>query len=523
MALLFSSITLDLLFILSSLLAYLYFKLKEKQKYFERHGMQYLKSTLLIGRIDGLLFRESPSETFVVLYKQMKHMKVGGFFSLFAPNVLVTDPDVAWKVLVKDFHHFRDHANMHIDTEVNPLEGHLFNLTGNKWKAVRNKLTPAFSSGKLKEMYPLMVNCADVMVRNMTNIKPEDDILIKDFMSKYTCHIIGTCGFGLDLGDIESDDNVFVHKIKQMMSPNPVMVYKFIFRMLFPKVFSLLKLRTIDKDLNDFFISIVKQAFEHRKKTGYYRKDFVQLLLEIKEKGSVNINPEDYDANDIKEVDTSSPTDKVEITDEVLAAQAFIFFVGGFETTGSSMAFVIYLLSKNLEAQNKLRKEIREVKAMYNGQITYEGLKKMTYLEHCISETLRLYPPLSTTFRSCTKDYTFEDGSRINKGTSLFIPTQAIQMDPEYFKDPEEFRPERFEEDIVPGTYTAFGEGPRTCIAKRFALLGAKLGIAAAIDNFTFEWSAKNVEPFRMNPAAFTLTPIEGVWVKVKKIQETSL
>jgi len=523
MALLFSSITLDLLFILSTLLAYLYFKLKEKKKYFERHGMQYIKSTFLIGSIKGLFFKESASETFDKLYKKMKHMKVGGFFSLFAPNVLVSDPSIALKVLSKDFNHFRDHNNIHMDTEVNPLEGHLFNLTGNKWKAVRNKLTPAFSSGKLKEMYPLMEKCADTMVKGMTNIKPEEDVQIKGVVSKYTCNLIGTCGFGFDLGDIEDENNTFVKMVKQVFAPSVKLMSRILFLVIFPNLFRKLKMRTFAEEVNEFFISIVKQALHHRKTTGYYKKDFIQLLLEIKEKGFVNVIPEDYDPNDVKEVDMNMETEKVEFTDEVLAAQAFIFFLGGFETTGSTMAFAAYLLSKNPEVQDKLRKEIREVKAMYNGQITYEGLKKMTYLEHCITETLRMYPPLPQMFRVCTKDYIFEDGSKIDKGTSLFIPSHSIQMDPEYFKDPEEFRPERFEEDkIIPGTYYGFGEGPRMCIAKRFALLGTKLGLANAVDNFAFEKSSKNIEPFRMDPTALALTPLGGIWVKVRKMEDAS-
>lgn len=85
------------------------------------------------------------------------------------------------------------------------------------------------------------------------------------------------------------------------------------------------------------------------------------------------------------------------------------------------------------------------------------------------SETLRISPPGTYVERICTRDYKIPDTDVVlEKNTILQIPVWALQMDPEYFENPEEFNPERFspenKKNILQCTYAPFGEGPRNCI-----------------------------------------------------------
>lgn len=80
------------------------------------------------------------------------------------------------------------------------------------------------------------------------------------------------------------------------------------------------------------------------------------------------------------------------------------------------------------------------------------------------TETLRMLPPVPVNFRICVKDYEFPDGTRIEKGTPVFLPTHATHFDPQYFPEPNKFKPERFENPPQKGTYAPFGDGPRICI-----------------------------------------------------------
>jgi hypothetical protein len=68
-----------------------------------------------------------------------------------------------------------------------------------------------------------------------------------------------------------------------------------------------------------------------------------------------------------------------------LAAQAFIFFVGGFETSSSTMTFCLYELSLHQDIQDRLREEIDVVLQKHDGKLTYEGIQEMEYLDKVVS------------------------------------------------------------------------------------------------------------------------------------------
>jgi cytochrome P450 family 6 len=72
-----------------------------------------------------------------------------------------------------------------------------------------------------------------------------------------------------------------------------------------------------------------------------------------------------------------------ELTDELLTAQAFVFFIAGFETSATMMTWSLYHLSKDRGIQDRVREEIREIKKK-NGGITYQAVKEMVYLEACL-------------------------------------------------------------------------------------------------------------------------------------------
>lgn len=79
-----------------------------------------------------------------------------------------------------------------------------------------------------------------------------------------------------------------------------------------------------------------------------------------------------------------------------------------------------------------------------------------------------MYPPLPTLSRVCVKDYTVAgSGIKIEKGTRLLIPCLAIHRDPEIYKDPLNFNPDRFaEEEQKNRPYYGFGIGPRNCVGQ---------------------------------------------------------
>lgn len=99
--------------------------------------------------------------------------------------------------------------------------------------------------------------------------------------------------------------------------------------------------------------------------------------------------------------------------------------------------------------------------------MVYIFLETLFCLITIILETLRKYPPLPFLNRTCTKPYTFPNSNiSLREGDAVVIPIYGLQRDPEYYPVPENFDPDRFNEDkyVNPYTYLPFGEGPRNCI-----------------------------------------------------------
>lgn len=292
-------------------------------------------------------------------------------------------------------------------------------------------------------------------------------------------------------------------------------VTRLLFVRIFPKIANFLKIKTFTGVVEDFFFSLTKQVFEHRRKTKEQRNDIVQLLLELKEKGSLDM--ETYDEDDTVDGATLGG-DKLELTDELLTAQVFIFLVAGWENATIVAAFGLYFLAKNPELQKRARDEIRE-KIAKHGQLTYDALKEMTFLDKCVAETLRLEPP-GAVMRMCTKEYRLDDGRRIEKNSRVLIPVNSFQRDPDNFPDPLQFNPDRFEQSSqkMTATYLPFGNGPRVCIAQRFSLLQINLTMAAVLNHFEVDVSPKLQEPLRRNPSSFQSDVVGGLWLRLTPV-----
>ena len=151
----------------------------------------------------------------------------------------------------------------------------------------------------------------------------------------------------------------------------------------------------------------------------------------------------------------------------------------------------------------------------------------VSLISHCITETLRLYPPAPRLLRICTNDYRIPDSDYvIKKGESLIIPTGALMKDPQYFPNPDEFDPEHFSEEAKASRPTCcflpFGTGPRNCIGKscdpsmkncrnifscidyfsgmRFAIMEIKVALASIMKDYTVSLSSKMELPIKFTP-----------------------
>lgn len=414
------------------------------------------------------------------------------------------DAEYIEKVLIKDFAYFTDHG-FAINEDKNPLDAQLFNMVGKRWRAFRYKLSPIFTSGKLKSMYEPMSDCGVDLDQELRKANKKG-LDFKQLMTHFSIDVVGSSVFGIQPKAMQNPNTEFCSLATDVFTFGFYETIKFLIMFLFPKLSIKLGISFNNQNAVNYYSKILKETFEYRTKNKIERNDFVQLLLSLKEKKKIEIQHWDPNDDYLKDMEAPTELESYEITDNILMAQAYAFLVNGLDALAISQVYALYELSLKPEIQEKAQNEIREQIKLNNG-ITFTALKNMTYLEKIVKETLRLHPAGGQLFRICNKDYVFPNGIVIKEGETLVIPMCAVHLNPNYYPEPEVFKPERFDMPIKPGTYLPFGDGPRVCIAMRYAILLIKYGIVKVLSNYKVRLNSKTKLPIKFKPNAGVRTP----------------
>ncbi|KAI4459293.1 cytochrome p450 [Holotrichia oblita] len=135
--------------------------------------------------------------------------KFGGLYFFTEPIFMPVDIDLIKNIMSKDFAHFQGHG-FTFNEKYDPLSAHLFNLEGEKWKNMRVKLSPTFTSGKMKYMFKTLLDCGGPMIDHLNGIcEKKEEVDIKEILACYTTDIIGSCAFGLECNSFKDPDAEF--------------------------------------------------------------------------------------------------------------------------------------------------------------------------------------------------------------------------------------------------------------------------------------------------------------------------
>nr|CAD7194492.1 unnamed protein product [Timema douglasi] len=514
MGFLFENLSADIAVGVFTLLLFVYLRYSYSYGYWKRKGITYIPvPTSIFGHVGDLILSRKPAGTVMMdLYNKLEGKPYGGIFTITSPVLLVRDPEIIKQVFVKDFDHFVDRP-LTIHEKINPLEGNLFMLKGDRWRWLRTKITPTFTSGKLKMMFHVLSDCASEMnayVSTVANI--QGSLEFREVIAKYTTDIIGTCAFGLQFNSLKNPDSEFRAMGRKIFQASAIKKAKILLAKAFPFLAELFNISFFDKEASNFFLNVVNDTVEHREKNNISRNDFLQLLIQLKNKGHLaedrTSGKEDSHLY-YKIGNGESRNDKeFELNDGLLAAQCFVFFLAGFETSSTTVSFCLYELALNPEVQERLREEVDTVLHKYKGAITYEVIQEMDYLSRVVDG------------EQCTKEFTFTGTNHvIEKGVKLIIPVYALHHDPKYFPDPEQFNPDRFTEEAKRTrhhySYLPFGEGPRICIGMRFGLMQTKVGLVSLLSKYKFSTCEKTSIPMVINPSSSVPSPLNGIWLKI--------
>lgn len=406
-----------------------------------------------VGSITQKLCRKFPSAPYI-----------GAFYGT-EPTLIVQDPDLIKLVMTKDFYFFSGREiSKYSHKEL--LVQNLFFSGGDKWKVLRQNLTPLFSSAKMKNMFHLIEKCSRVLESVLDkDTKASNVIEARALMARFTMDCVGSSAFGVDTNtQNQRKENPFNDIAGVIFDSQSLRGVKNVTRAIWPAIFYGLGLQIFPREVEKFFYELLTGIFEGRQYKPSTRNDFVDLILKI-------WNNKEISGDSLSNMKSGERKKaNFDVNTEMLVSQCFSLFAAGYETSSTSLGFTLFELAKNPEAQEKLMQEVDSYLSRHNNVINYECISQIPYLEACLDEALRLYPVLAVLTREVIEDYVFPNGLMLEKGIRVHIPVYHLHHNPEYFPDPNKYRPERFlseeKRKVKPYTYMPFGEGPRICIGK---------------------------------------------------------
>ncbi|XP_049521327.1 cytochrome P450 3A14-like isoform X8 [Dermacentor silvarum] len=509
----------SVLFALSLCIATLLFIWRRNHfNYFKKLGIPGPEPNLIWGN----LAEYHSMESYKVLGKWMeKYGNTFGFFNGDAPFVVTNDLDLIEYVFMRNFKNFADRGFTMMTDQMHPVWGKaIIHVGGFEWKNIRSTVSYSMSAAKLKRMMSHLEENADIFIKSLeeyadtgreVHMRPNFEQLSMDYTARGA--------FGIKEHFQGQPDHPLIKVARSVLRG----VMKGPLHMIAQ---STTRFRRWMKPFYWFTLMIGEFTFdrlcketttiiEMRKKDPSPRKsDILQNLIDAE------------DANGIAKRNGVRHSNGASIqkqgSAQAIATSATVVFIGGFDTTTTSLCYMAFILAKYPDIQKKLREEVLEALST-SGKLDYETImQKMKYLGQVVDETLRLYPPgLLFVTRQAKEDFEY-NGIKFKAGTAFMVSQYHIQRDPQYWPNAEEFNPERFAPEnealLRKEAHVPFGIGPRNCVGMRLALLNLKYTAARMVQKYRLELGESQMGSMEIGAYGMVSSPGRGPWIKFYRV-----
>lgn len=351
-----------------------------------------------------------------------------------------------------------------------PLIGHgIFASDGDRWKISREMLRPQFAREQVAHIQTL-----EPHIQHLISIIKQhkgEKLDLQDYFHKLTIDAASEFLFG------ESTNTLISNSVNESE-----------FAQAFNEVQDVITKRLMAGPLSFLF------SDKQFKKNLEIIHSLVQHYVDI----ALNTSPEELDKHSkggyvlLYEIVRKTRDRKV-LQDELLS-----ILLAGRNTTAGLLSFLFYELARNPDIFNKLRSEIDlhfgSGESTDLDKISFESMKRCSYLKYCINETLRLHPPVTRNMRAALVNTTLpkgggefgEDAVFVPKGTKVAFNIYKCHRQKLVFgEDCDTFKPERWE-TLKPGwSFMPFGSGPRICLGQQFALTEASYVTVRFLQTFS--------------------------------------
>ena len=332
----------------------LYRYVTKRFDHFEKLGLPYEKPSFPFGSHNMFDGKKHFNDFMYEDCVKYKNEKMFGLFIFGKPFLVIKDVDMIKTIKVKDFNHFTDTLDEHA---VNMLQtggdldrlfnNHVSNAKGDHWKDIRATFSPIFTSGKMKAMMHLLIKVTEGLVGELgKKAEGKTEFETKEVFGKFSLDALASCAFGIDGQSFEDPNAPFVKHAQDIFAQGAdtiLVILKFI-----PGVAQILQALNISiqkPKAVKFFKSVVLQNLQKRRESGVRRNDLIDMMLDcIKEEAG---GEEEEEETEQYHRDMKLQHKKGKKLDELaIVSNAIILLVVGYDTTGMTLAYLAYELSR---------------------------------------------------------------------------------------------------------------------------------------------------------------------------------
>ena len=412
-------------------------------------------------------------------YGEMIPLRFGNSSGLF-----LTNPDYI-EQLLKDRESFV--TSKRLKTLETLLGQGLLTSDGDTWFRQRRLAQPVFHQKRIASYGAVMVDYTAKMLETWRDGETKD---IQAEIMRLTFNIVMKTLFSSDVTEEEAgavSEAMSVAAewfLARLKSPVPVLPERF------PSPANL-RYRAAVRRMDENIYKIIKQR---RTLGGEDPGDLLSMMMQARDED-----------------------DNTQMSDKQLRDAIATLIFAGHETSANTLAWAGMLLSQHPEVQSKLQQELKEV--LSDRLPTMADLPALDYTNLVIKESMRLYPVVWMLDFQATKDCEM-GGYRVPTDCSVFMSQWVMHRSDRYFEQPLVFNPDRwagdFEKKLPRGVYLPFGDGPRTCIGRSFAMMESILLLATIAQKFEMTLvPGQSIVP----QPTITLQPSNGVKVVLKQRQ----
>ena len=392
----------------------------------------------------------------------------------------VSHPDFARQVLVDEPEKF--HKPRLIRNAFKPFAGEgLLTSDGALWKQQRKLIQPAFHHRALGTYADVMVGHAR---RTADALTDGEQVELQAEMSALTLPIVVECLFGGDVTRYATEVGELMVAVLDASNHRLNSALRLPSWVPTPRHLRESRaMRRLDE--------ILRELIAARRASSDERHDLLSILLTA--------------------VDQDSGA---RMSDRQLRDEMMTLFLAGHETTANLLTWTWYLLSQHAAEDAALLEELDRV--LEGRAPSIADLPNLPRTEMIVREALRLYPPAPGVAREPIEDVTI-GGYAVPKGSLITVNTFAMQHDRRFFPHPDRFDPDRFapgwEQRMPRYAYLPFGGGPRVCIGNAFAMMEARLILAAIAQRWRFVLEpGQVVRPMQL----VTVRPRHGIRMRLE-------